>query len=234
LLRDDVRTQADLIGLTLRHTDAQLTRFINQAINAFREDISAEGIAHFLTSATGTTVVGVTSGFPFQTLSLAALSPNVVRVYGVDIRLTDGRWITLRSVDFTERTQYQCRDDSGGAIPEAFASITTYTVALLPAPGTALTYRVWYLPVATDLSADADAFDGVTGWEDYVVMEVCLRTVVRDRHAEAYALLSAERDRCWRRVLKGSSRVNAAGGTLVRVDTLGRARSARFRNLGRH
>jgi hypothetical protein len=221
------------VGLTSRHDDTEITRFINEAIQTFRENVSAIGIAHYLTSATGTLSAGVTSGYPFQLLSLSALSPNVVRVYGFDVQLTDRRWVSLRSEDFSQRCSYQWNDDSGGRVPEAFSNVTTYQLAILPAPGYSMSYRVWYLPVLTDLSAGGDTFDGVTGWEDFVVYEACCRALLRDRRTEAYSVLASERERAWAQVAKGAARVNAAGGTLRRQDTMGRGLAARARNMVR-
>lgn len=232
-LRADVRYQSDIQGFTVRHTDANLTRLINQSIQRFRENVSCSGLTHYLTSVTGSLSSGVTSGYPYKILDLTAASPAIVRIFAIDLELTDESWITLRSVDFSERTRYQWADNSAGQVPEAFANINTYAVAILPAPGYAMDYRVWYLPVFTDLAADSDTFDGVAGWEDWIVWDSCQKAISRDRYPEAYTLCGQERDRCWADVLRASSKVNAAGGTMVRRDTMGRARAARYRNSWR-
>ncbi len=232
-LRADVRYQADIQGFTVRHTDSNLTRLINQSILRFRENVSNDGLTHYLTSVTGTLSSGVTTGYPYKILDLTAASPGVVRIFAVDLETQDSCWVTLRSVDFSERTRYQLFDNNAGQVPEAFANITTYVLALLPAPGYAMDYRVWYLPVFTDLAADSDTFDGVAGWEDWVVWDVSQKTLSRDRYPEAYALCGQERDRCWADVLRASSKVNAAGGTMQRRDTMGRARAARYRSSWR-
>jgi hypothetical protein len=225
-LRDDVRVAADLAGLTGRHSDAQLTRAINQEIQALRSEISAVGISHFLTSATGTISAGNSTGLPYRTLDLSALSPNLTRVFGLDVQMTSQRWVTLRCVDFSERTEYQptVGSTSSGTIPEAWANITTDTLAILPAPGSAMTYRVWILPQYADLAADGDTFSAIEGWEDRIVAGACLRCISRDQHADAYALLNAEYERFWRRILQNCSRVSAAGAVFTRKDTFSRNR----------
>lgn len=225
-LRTSVRDQADLQALTLRHPDSQINTFINSEIQDLRERVSAVGISHYLTSATGNLTAGVSTGFPYRVLDLSALSPGVVRVFGLDIQLTNQRWQTLRAVDFSERTQFQPElgSTSAGTLPEAWANVTTYTLAVLPAPGYAVPYRVYYLPVSTDLSADGDTFDGIAGFEDAVVYGACLRCISRDQHAGAYSLIQAERERAWQRILQNCSKVSAAGAIFVRRDTLGRRR----------
>lgn len=203
-----------------------INAFINAEIQSLRADVSAVGINHFLTSASGNLTAGVSTGFPYRLLDLSASSPAVVRIFGLDIQLTNQRWQTLRAVDFSERTQYQPElgSTSAGTIPEAWANITTDTLAILPAPGYAVPYRVFYLPVLADLSSDSDTFNGVEGWEDRVIAGACLRCISRDQHAEAYQLLTAEYARYWERILKTCSKVSSAGAVFRRVDTLGRRR----------
>lgn len=222
----DVRFQSDVQGFSLRHDDTNLTRLINQSIQDFRDKVSSEGIQHYLTSATGTMTAGVTSGYPFKILDCSAFSPNVVRVFGVDVQLTDTRWQPLRAVDFVERANYQWPGGiAGGNVPEAFANMTTYTLAIMPAPGRTITYRVWYLPLLTDLATGSDTFDGITGFEQWLVWDVCAKVVTRDQNPQGYSLITTERDRAWADVLRGSSKVNAAGGALKRMDTMGRRES---------
>lgn len=225
-LRTSVRDQADLQSLTSRHTDSMLNAFINSEIQALRSDVSAVGITHFLTSSSGTLTAGVSTGFPYRLLDLTALSPSLVRVFGLDIQLTNQRWQTLRAVDFSERTQYQPElgSTSAGTVPEAWANVTTETLAILPAPGYAVPYRVFYLPVLADLSSDSDTFNGVEGWEDRVIVGTCLRCISRDQHAEPYQILTAEYARHWQRILQNCSKVSAAGAVFRRVDTMGRRR----------
>ena len=93
-LRGDIQWIADTKGLTVRHTSADLNRAINQSIQRFREKVSNRGIRHFLTHSAGTLSAGATSPFPFTVLDLAALSPSVVRVFGIDITY-QGRVIPL-------------------------------------------------------------------------------------------------------------------------------------------
>lgn len=52
---------------------------------------------------------------------------------------------------------------------------------LIPAPTSADTIRLWYLPHATKLVADGDVYDGVNGHEDLVIEHALLRAAKRDR-----------------------------------------------------
>lgn len=229
-LRTDISDQADFagaIGSTSRYTTTQLNRWINQSIQRFRERLSNEGAQHYLTHATGTLTVGATSPFAFGTLDLSAASPSVVRIYGFDITV-NGETKSLTHVPFTERDRF------GGALntgePVAWSNYGTAKLAIFPPPDTAYTYVVWYLPVLADLSSDGDNFDGVAGWEDFIVWDVVCRSIVKDQYPQAYATAVNERERTWADIVQNATRVTSAGGGVVGQDTLGNRMRMHGRN----
>lgn len=220
-LRTDIAAQADItgaVGANSRYTPTTLTRYINQAIQRFREKLSNEGATHYLVSATGSLSTGATSPYPFYVLDLSAVSPNVVRVYGLDITV-NGETRMLKHVPFNARADYGGARSTG--IPDAWAQYQTAKIAILPPSQQAFTYVAWYLPVLADLSGDADTFDGVAGWEDFVVWEVVCRLVVQDQYPQAYQMAVNERERAWKDIVRQATRVSHAGGGVVGRDTLG-------------
>lgn len=231
-LEADVRYLGDLQGLTVRHDQPNVWRLINKAIQRFREKISAEGINHYLVSSSGVLPVGPTAPYQFGVLDLSAVNPNVVRVYGVDVQV-NGFWVPLDGIEFSRRNDYQSYVGVQNAVPVAFANFTTYKLAILPPALSAYPYIVWYLPVLPDLAAGIDTFDGVAGWEDWIVWEVVLKSANRDQYEKAYAMGIAEQERLWQDIVRGSSRVNRATFT-TRKDTWGqRLQKAVFsRNRG--
>jgi hypothetical protein len=218
-LRDDIANQVDVtVGASGRYTPTYLTRLVNQSIQRFRERVSSEGMAHFLVSTTGTLTAGATSPYSFSELDLSSVSPSVVRTYGVDITV-NGCIVSLAHRPFTERNDHGGPQNTG--IPRAWMHYQTRKLAIAPAPDSAYAYAVWYLPVLADLSADGDTFDGVAGWEEYVVWDVCLRLITRDQYATAHALFTQNLERTWQDILRGASKVTAAGGANVGRDTFG-------------
>lgn len=217
-LRSDIRQQADAISSTSRHPDTALNRLINQAIQRFRERLCAEGASHYLTSTTGSLAVGATSPYPFGTLDLSAVSPSVVRTAYVDVTV-NGEIHALLHVPFSARNDY------GGPtrkkIPQAWAHYGTRKLAILPPSDSAYVYVVWYLPVLADLANDADTYDGVAGWEDYVTWDVVTRLTVRDTDPAKYQLAVDYGSRLWADILNMASRVTNAGGAVIGRDTMG-------------
>lgn len=226
-LISDLRLLSDTQNLTTRHDDASLTRAINQAIQRFREKLSTEGINHYLQPSTVTLSVGATSPYPFTTLDLSALSPGVVRVYQVHVTV-DNRVIPLEGVEFTEVTRYQdVYQGVKSGVPLAFANWTTNKLAIVPPPDSAYSAVVWYLPVLADLVNGADTFDGVAGWEDWVVYQAAIQIANRDRDQTQIALLASERDRIWAELIRSAGRVNRAA-TTRRRDTWGEREELRL------
>ncbi len=217
-LKADVQDQADIAGLTTRHTASLLTRRINQSIQRFRERISLEGCQHYLTNTTGLFTAGATSPYPFYALDLSAASPSLVRTYAVDV--TVGSDIkTLIHVPFQERTKYSGPTITGE--PVAWANYQTASLAIMPAPNSAYAYCVWHLPVLPDLSADSDTFNGVAGWEEFIVWDVVCNIAVRDQNAQSYQMVQNNKDQVWRDVVRSATRVALAGGRTIGRDSFG-------------
>lgn len=63
-----------------------------------------------------------------------------------------------------------------------------------PDPGTN-TYTIWYVTTPPVLAADDDVFDGVAGYEDYIVAYAAFRMMVRQDNTETAAFVLAEQNR---------------------------------------
>lgn len=218
-LRTDIAAQADIVGGTARYTSAILNRFINQSIQRFREKLSSEGAQHYLVSTTGTLTPGATFPYPFGVLDLSAVTPSIVRTFGVDVTLNGDIIKSLSHVPFASRADY------GGSIvisePMAWAHINTRKLAIMPAPDEAYRYVAWYLPVLADLSADGDTWDGVAGWEDFIVWDVVARLIVRDQYMTAFQTATAYKAEIWADILRNATRVSSAGGATIGRDSMG-------------
>src|SRR5688572_26314557 len=222
----DVRFQGSIEGFTVRHTDAQITRLLNQSISWHRRAISLEGIAQCLVQYSTTFTAGNTSPYKYAVLNLASgPNPALTRLYGIDV-IVGSEAKTLKSVSFSERNDYGGQPGE----PEAWAQITNYTYAILPAPASALTYIAHYLPKLTDLSTGSDTFDGLEGYEDAVVWDTVVKLIARDQFPAAYALATQERDRAHASVL-ATAKQTGKGVVHRRRDTWGeRRRDARLRH----
>lgn len=218
VLLAQVRYLGNIQGMTARHPDADLTRAINQSIQHFREKVSAHGVRNYLVSTTGTITAGATSPYSYTELDLSAKSPAIVRVFGLDITI-QGRVIPLEQIDFDSRNDFQ---DWGTVSltrePLAYANVSQAKLAIFPASNGTYPYTCWYLPVLADLVSGSDTFDGVVGWEEWVVWDVLLKILQRDEYAAIVAQATAERDRVWADIERNCNPVKS-GGIVRRVDS---------------
>jgi hypothetical protein len=213
-----VRYLGNIQGMTARHTDSDLTRAINQSIQHFREKVSAHGVRNYLTHATGTLSVGATSPFAFTVLDLSAVSPAIVRVFGLDITV-QGRVVPLEQIDFDSRNDFQ--DWTATTLlqePVAYANYQQARLAIFPASSGAYPYTVHYLPVLADLTSGFDTFDGVVGWEEWVACDVLLKVLQRDEYAAIVAMANDMRDRVWADIERNCNPVKS-GGIVRRIDS---------------
>lgn len=219
-MRNEIRWLADVKGLTVRHSDTDLNRAINQSIQRLRLKVSNKGIRNYLTNSAGTLTVGPTSPFAFTVIDLASLNP--VRVFGLDVTV-QGRIRSLEEVDFASRNDFQSGDRGTSPttdVPLAFAVYQNTKLAILPASNGAYAYTAWYLPTLADLTADADTFDGVAGWELWVQWDVHVKLINRDKYGQDYALAVQEREMAWADIEANSNPVKT-GNVVKRYDARG-------------
>jgi hypothetical protein len=218
-LRDDVSTQADIVGAvgaSKRHTPTMMNRYINQAIQRFREKLSSQGAPRYLVSTTGSLTAGLTSPYAFSLLDLSSADPGVVRVHGLDITVNNS--ITkLIPVPFSQRSEY----GTATGIPCCYAQYDTDKLAILPAPESAYTYVCWYLPVLDDLANDADTWDGVAGWEQWITWDVVVRHLVRDQTSRAYAMAMGYRNEIMADIIASASETNVEAPRALARDDFG-------------
>jgi hypothetical protein len=171
-------------------------------------------MTHFLVSSSGT-LQGVTAPYAFESLDISNVVPQCVRTYGMDVTI-QGTIKTLAFRPFTERNDYS---DNGWGYPIAWSQFQTYTLAVMPSMA-GIVYTLWYLPVAADLVDDADTFDGVAGWENWVVWDVVCQLAARDQYVAAQQQFMVLRDGIWEDIIRAAPKVTAAGGAFVGRDTV--------------
>jgi hypothetical protein len=216
-LRAAVRGRCMIESESQLVSDALLNEWINESIQDFRLELSNEDVEAFMTVATGTLTTGVVSGAAHGSLPLP---DSAYAVYGLDITVAD-RLVNVPPMSFAERNDFQCGTQKTG-VPAGFhitnigaesdATVGAGTIILAPAPDAAYAYRLWYLPVWTDLDADTDVFNTVGGGDRWVVWDVCVKVAARTNDAKNQAAIAtSERDRAMARIIRTIKRMNRAG-----------------------
>ncbi len=196
-LLTDIRWQADQLGATLRNDDPSLTRALNQSIQRYREWFSEQGSPLYLTPHAGTLTVGATAPYSYGTVDMSAWSPTPLHVYQMEVTF-NGRVYGVPSIPFEQRNAYQGHVGQFFSVQQPGVPIGFFrygnTLGIVPAPSGAYPYTVWFMPLFTDLSG-SDTFDGVAGYEEWLVWDVMIKLIVRDQEPDRYAMAVSERDR---------------------------------------
>lgn len=100
---------------------------------------------------------------------------DFMALQGLD-QLIGGRWLKLRDFKFSEREQYQ-QPFGGGARPAYRFHGANLVIA--PIPTSVVQTKLYYTPTWDLLAADADTFDTIDGWEEYVIVDACIKMLTK-------------------------------------------------------
>ncbi len=230
----DIQYRADIPASSDRHPDSNGYRMISESWQALREIVSDNGHQLYLKPAVATLTQGATSPYAFGTISLP---DDCIRLYGFDVTVSSNDIRALEPVAFAMRNEYRSVYGVATGIPMGFhifnmgtelgASVTPGTVGVFPAPDQAYPYTLWYLPSWIDLTNPAYVFNGIAGWEEFIVWDVCLKIAARDNDmAGTAAIATQERAAALERILKGANNIQRVGPA-TRIDA---ARMSRMNN----
>jgi len=141
---------------------------INQSI-AELYDLVVQADQGYYESTDTITVVSGTASYSLPT--------DYYKTIGVDVQRSDGStWINLRRYNHTERNKYS---NYGGGINREWTEyrVRGGNIVFTPSPTWSGSARHFYIPTPTKLTDDGDTFDGVAGWDDYVVYDCLVKFV---------------------------------------------------------
>jgi hypothetical protein len=149
-------------------SDSELTSYINYGCRKLYDLlVGAFGEQYYMTSDTIATVAG-TQDYD--------LPDDFYQLVGVELQLSAQEYLTLRPFGFTKRNYYSFpgRYLISGDENLRYA-LVGQKIRFVPIPNSVKTIRLDYVPAFTLLSADADTFDGINGWEDYVMIDAAIK-----------------------------------------------------------
>lgn len=173
-LRTEVRALSDTVG-DPHITDAQILVWINQGIAELWRRLTKLDADRYMVTTPAT--IATTAGTQVYALPADFMAARVV------YRLEGTRRIPIDRFEL-QQAAYDNGDPRDGwtrtryrIVGQGIGGAST-SIMFDPDPGTA-SYRVFYIQAPALLSADGDTFDGVAGWEDWVVnttaRKVCIR-----------------------------------------------------------
>lgn len=169
-IRTQCRDRADMANTNFI-SDTELNSYINASIAELYDLLVATFADYYIEDEI----------FTLTGTNLRAVPADFYKLRGLDFRISNQDWITLYKYNFTRRN-LKNRD-----IIRTYRGEPTRQYRLM---GTELRiepedqadgqYRLWYIPAFTPLALDADTFDSVNHWIEYVVVDSAMKMLQKE------------------------------------------------------
>lgn len=175
-IRTQVRQRADMTASQFV-TDSELNGWINNSYAELYDLLVTKfGNDYFVETYTFTTTNGT------ERYDLPA---NFYKLLGVDLQLTPGAaddgYITLRPFTFSERNRYATANaQTWIGVTNLRYRLNGSKLWLTPTPQQSQQLRLWYVPRVSPLVNDASVADGVSGWLEYVIVDVAIKALQKE------------------------------------------------------
>lgn len=178
-LKERSREAADQENSTFI-SDSELTNYINTSAKRLYDLlISAYGQEYYYADE----IINLTSSTDEYDLP-----SDFYKLLGVDLILSanpthNSQAITLEPFNLQERNRYKNSYMYTGALDGAVRAryrLRGGKISLIPSSTGANTIRVIYVPTLTNMALDKDTFDGVNGWEEFIVLETAIKMMRKE------------------------------------------------------
>lgn len=174
-IRAQVRQRADMVN-SLFVAEDELTGYINASYFELYDLL----ITHFGENyAVAAPFSVVTDGTNDQ----YALPAAFYKLLGVDIQLDQSPqgWGTVKPFNFADRNRYTIPNTAVfyGMFVLRYR-INGNNLWLTPLPTANQSLRIWYVPRLITLVSDSDTVDGVSGWEEYIIIDAAIKCLQKE------------------------------------------------------
>ncbi len=114
------------------------------------------------------------------------LPTDFYKLFGVDLQISNAAsastgWISLRKFNFADRNKYTLPNIQTlwGRTNLLYRLAGGY-IWFIPLPMASMPLRLWYAPRFTPMVNGSDNFDGINGWEEWVVNDVAMKAMVKE------------------------------------------------------
>ncbi len=178
-LKERAREAADQENSTFI-SDSELTNYINTSAKRLYDLlISAYGQEYYYSQE------NISLGSTTDEYELPA---DFYKLLGVDLVLSanpshNDQAITIEPFNLQERNRYKNSYLYTGGFDgnvRARYRLRANKISIIPSSTGANTLRVIYVPTLEDMALDGDTFDGVNGWEEFIVLEVAIKMMRKE------------------------------------------------------
>lgn len=125
--------------------------------------------------------------YTYTTASGQQLYPlplDFYKLMGVEVALNPSdpnSWVSLRKFQFIQRNLWNYPNVyTFYGVTNLRYRLNGNNLYIVPIPSAGQTLRIWYAPRLSQLINDTDTLDGVSGWEEYVIADVCIKALTKE------------------------------------------------------
>lgn len=171
-MRTQARQRADM-ETSAFVSDSELNGYINAGIKKIYDALTNAGEFYYTAFSDIAVLPNVKS---------YALPASFYKLLGVDLILdANGNAVTLKPFSFSQRNSYLFTP-TWNVVGLSYLRymIQGNNISFVPNPIGNQTVRVHYVPAFTNLSLDADTFDGINGWEEFVILDAAIKMLAKE------------------------------------------------------
>lgn len=121
---------------------------------------------------------------PLTQASTYPLPVDFYKLLGAEVALNPAdpnSWITLRKFEFIQRNLWNFPNVyTFYGITNLRYRLNGTNLMIVPIPSSGQTIRIWYVPRPNQLINDTDIVDGYSDYEEYVIVDVCIKALVKE------------------------------------------------------
>lgn len=172
-LRTQARQRADMVKSKFV-TDEELTSYVNASMYELYDLLVSTYEDWYIADPITFTLTGTADAYSLPT--------DFYKLRGIDRSVDgteNGTWFTVTPFMFIDRNKYNQINNIGGTIPTVKYRLMGDNLKFVPYNVAAGLYRMWYIPSAPLLVDDTDTFNGVDGWEEYIVVDCAIKMLAK-------------------------------------------------------
>ncbi len=174
-----VRERADMVNSNFV-LDPELTIYINNSAKELYDILVSRFEDQFLYTDPNTFET------PTATISSEAnnffdVTDQLYKLRGVDKLVSGDKWITLTKFNFNDRNTFLSQGPRAyfGQVAVQYRFMDQ-KILILPKSSSVGTYRYWYIPKFTDLTAEIDLPASMDMWSEYIVVDSAIKCLVKE------------------------------------------------------
>lgn len=173
-LKTRSRQRADMVNSQFI-SEAELETFVNESVTDLYDLLITSYDEDYFLKSEDITIVNGQEDYD--------LPADFYKMRGVDLVESEKNISTLKPFNFQERNRFKNAlvfDYSFDSVSGSRYRIMGNRLRLTPVPDSNKTLRVWYNPVFTDMTDDADTFNGVNGYEELVIVLTAIKMLTKE------------------------------------------------------